>query len=136
MNYVFYLLCFFGIGCNSQQKIMENQKTMEEYYVYQIDTIDDYYLVYAKKEDMIFKIVSKKEEVEECNLIKVNNSYYFDLYAQSSIKPIIEGKEIALVTIIDVMCYNFENGTKICTDRKNGIYDLYYARNLKGLCLK
>lgn len=136
MNYVLYLLCFLGVGCNSPQKIMESQKAMDEYYVYQIDTIDDYYLVYAKKEDMIFKIVSKKEEVKKCNLIKVNNSYYFDLYAQSSINPIIEGKEIALVKIIDVMCYNFENGTKICTDRKNGIYDLYYARNLKGLCLE
>lgn len=136
MNYyALLIIAFIEIGCSSQQKIIENQKTIEKFYVYQIDTLNNYYLVYAKKGDEIFKIVSKNEKSNNCNMIKVNNSYNFDLYAQSSIKPIINGEEVAIVTIIDVMCYNFENDTKICTDRKNGIYDLYYARNIRGLCL-
>lgn len=138
-KFIYLFISLLLISCNSQQKVLENksQKKMEEYYVYQIDTIDDYYLLYAKKGDEIFKIVSKKEKSKKCNLIKLDNRYFFDLYAQSSIKLVIDGKEIAPpVTIVDVMCYNFENGTKICTDRKNGIHDLYYARNLKGLCVQ
>lgn len=136
MNYfVLLFITLFGVNCNSQQKVLESQRTMEEYYVYKIDSIDNYYLVYAKKQDAIFKIVSKKETLKKCDLIKINNSYHFDLYSQSSI-PLITGEIVAPVSIWDVVCHTFENGIKICTDRKNGIYDLYYARNLKGLCLE
>lgn len=137
MKYVILFIMFLCFSCSNQQKMIENNETMEKYYVYQIDTIDNYYIVYAKKEDMTYKIVSKKETSKKCNLIKTNNGYFFDLYSQSSIKLVIDGKEIdPPVTIVDVMCYTFENDTKICTDRKNGIYDLYYARNLKGLCIE
>ena len=136
MNYfIFLFIAFFGISCNSQQKVLESQRTMEEYYVYKIDSIDNYYLVYAKKQDAIFKIVSKKETLKKCDLIKINNSYHFDLYSQSS-ETLITGEIIAPVSIYDKPCYIFENDTKICIDRKNGIYDLYYARNLKGLCIE
>lgn len=136
MNYfVLLFITLFGVNCNSQQKVLESQRTMEEYYVYKIDSIDNYYLVYAKKQDAIFKIVSKKETLKKCDLIKINNSYHFDLYADSSV-PLITGEIIAPVSYYDVVCHVLENGTEICTDGKNGIYDLYYVRNLKGLCIE
>lgn len=136
MNYfVILVITFCGISCNSQQKALESRVDTEKYYVYQIDSIDNYFLIYTKKEDTIFKIVSKKEALKKCDLVKINNSYHFDLYSQSSV-PLITGEIIAPVSIYDVVCHTFENGTKICTDRKSGIYDLYYARNLKGLCIE
>src|SRR5690554_5143962 len=123
MNYfVLLFITLFGVSCNSQQKVLAEQETKENYYVYKIDSIDNYFLVYAKKDDVIFKIVSKKDEVEKCNLITINNSYCFDLYSQSS-ETLITGEIIAPVSIYDVVCHVFENGTEICTDRKNGIYD-------------
>lgn len=136
MNYFVLLFpVFFYVSCNSQQKVLDRQDNMEKYNVYQIDSIDNYFLIYAKKEDAIYKIVSKKEAFKDCDLIKINNSYHFDLYAQSSV-PLVTGEIIAPVSYYDVVCHVFENGIKICTDGKNGIYDLYYARNLKGLCIE
>lgn len=127
---------FFGNSCNSQQKSIKSQEVTDRYNVYQIDSIDNYFIIYAKKENAIFKIVSKKEESERCNMIRINSSYIFDLYSHSSVLPTINGETVTPVSVYDVVCYTFENGTKICTDRKNGIYDLYYAKNVKGLCLE
>src|SRR5690606_25806003 len=132
MNYfVLLFITLFGVSCNSQQKVLAEQKTNENYFVYKIDSIDNYFLVYAKKEDRIYKIVSRKETSKKCDLIKIKNSYDFDLYSHSSV-PLITGEIIAPVSYYDVVCHVFENETEICTDGKNGIYDLYYARNLKG----
>lgn len=134
MRYLFIYL-FIIVSCNGQQKVLNNQVNTKEYFVYKIETVSNYYIIYAKKEDSIFKIVSKKESITECNSIKINNNYNFDLYSQSSV-TLITGEIIAPVSIYDVVCHTFENDIKICTDRKNGIYDLFYSRNLKGLCIE
>lgn len=123
------LIAVIFTSCLSQKR----EATRSTYNVYKIDSIDNYYLVYAKKGDSLFKIVSKKENVKKGKRIELNKIYLMNLHSRKSEAPTINGVKIAPVTIIDVMCYNFENDTKICTDRKVGIYDLYTTPNLRGL---
>ena len=121
-------------NCNSQKKLAE-ENTKGFYRVDSINTKGNFYLVYAERNDITYKIVSEKVYPNECNRIKISKKYNFILHSHSSRAPVINGTKIVPVSPPDVMCYDFGNNTQICTDRKNGIYDLYFAENLEGLCL-
>lgn len=132
MKNLFPVIIIFGlIGCSSG--ILNKKYQNSSYIITNIDSINSYYLVYAKKSDSLFKIVSKKEFVKRGKKIEVGKKYILDLHSRKSEAPIIDGVKIAPVNIIDVMCYNYENDTQICTDRKKGIYDLYTTPDLIGL---
>ena len=103
--------------------------------VYKIDKENDYYLIYAKKKDSLYKIVSKNESpISDCNKIKINNYYDFKLHSRRENSPTIGGIKLNPVNYLDIQCYTYDKDTKICIDIKNGIFDLYYADNIKGLC--
>lgn len=131
MKNILFIIFFSSLlACSAT---LNRNKKENDYKIIDIDSINNYYLVYAKKEDSLFKIVSKKEEVKNAKKIELNKNYTLDLYSRKSEAPTINGVKIAPINIIDIMCYNYENNTQICTDRKKGIYDLYSTKNLKGI---
>lgn len=132
MKPIILILVFVIISCNTQKRIDNSIEEKMLYKVYKIDSINDYYLVFAKKQDSIFKIVSKKNFSKNCNSVKVGKKYSFKLKSNRTLAPTINGVKIAAQ---NVDCYVFDKETSICVDRKNGIYNLYFADNLKGLCL-
>lgn len=132
-NKIIILLGVFCIACNTSYKTSVVNKDL--YNVYKIDSINDYYLIYAKKKENLFKIVSEKDYTRNCDIIKKGQEYNFKLNSLTSQSPTINGIKTAPVTIVNVMCHEFKKDTRICTDRENGIYDLYFAENVKGLCL-
>lgn len=102
-----------------------------KYKVYKIDSINNYYLIYVKQGRNIFKIVSKKEKIEKCNLIAVDNEYKIHLHSMLSVNghsiiPPNAINEISGWRVDDSTTINFEG---------DSIRDLYYADNIKGLCL-
>ncbi|VEH21403.1 Uncharacterised protein [Chryseobacterium nakagawai] len=132
MKKAIILIIFFTlISCNNYKHF---KNVLPTYTIYKIDSINNYYLIYAERNNSIFKIVSKKEHItKHYKKIKIGNNYDLNLDSRSSQTPIINGVKMSPVNLIDSMCYNYEENTQICTDAKNGIYDLYTTVNLKGL---
>lgn len=130
------ILIFFLILVSCTAKNIHSQATKSEsktlYEVYAIDSINNYYLIYAKKNDTLFKIVSKKQNDLKCKSISIGRFYPFSLKSNSSLAPIINGVKIAP---LNVDCYQFDINTKICTEKHNGIYELYLPENISGLCM-
>ncbi|HEX8577759.1 MAG TPA: hypothetical protein VF677_15840 [Flavobacterium sp.] len=113
----------------------KNNPMLISYKVYKIETINDYYLIYASKKDSLYKIVSKKEAVtSKCTKIKLNSYFDFKLHSTRENAPVIGGVKLSPINYLIINCYTYEKDTKICIDVKNGIFDLYYADNVKGLC--
>lgn len=101
------------------------------YKVYKIKSINNLYILYAKRNDSIFEIVSRKQEQAMCANVKVG--YYYNFILQSN----LENKESQFYTPrsnrLLVTHSNFY-GTAVPLE-KRARYDLYTAKNLKGLCL-
>ncbi|URC11861.1 hypothetical protein [Flavobacterium sp. B183] len=130
-----FLLVFFISCAKSTLRQDGNRIKLNTYMVYKIDKENDYYLIYAKKKDSLYKIVSKNESpISDCNKIKINNYYDFKLHSRRENSPTIGGIKLNPVNYLDIQCYTYDKDTKICIDIKNGIFDLYYADNIKGLC--
>ena len=134
-NIILLLFIFFASCGKSVFTNKGNNLNLTSYKVYKIETINDYYLIYATKKDSLYKIVSKKESsTSNCTKIRLNNYYNFKLHSRRENAPTIGGVKLNPVNYLDVHCYMYDKDTKICIDTKNGIYDLYYADNVKGLC--
>lgn len=131
MKKSFLLIILFAIiSCTNYTNIKDISK---EYTIEKIDSLNSYYLIYAKKNNSLFKIVSKKDYIRGHRKIKIGSNYKLYLQSRKSQAPVINGVKISPINIIDIMCYNYDNNTEICTDEKNGISDLYSTKNLKGL---
>lgn len=101
------------------------------YTVYKIDSIYGWELIYCKKNDSLFKIVSKKESVANCNKIALGRQYDFELYSYSkelltkfNLHPSLAAS-LGGIGINDSTTINFE---------RDSINDLYFAKNIRGLC--
>jgi hypothetical protein len=130
MKYISIFLSIILFSCATY----DNSSIGSTFYnVTKIDSINSYYLIYAKRHDTIFKIVSKKEYTINCNTIRVNSKYNFDLHSIRENAPIISGIKINPINHMDINCYQFDEETSIC--REKGIYDLYFSHNVKGLCI-
>ena len=108
------------------------------YRVTSIDSTELYYYVYATQKGMKYKIVSlRKDDVngEGCNRIAINKCYDFNLDSLFD-RGIIIGEDTVSFDSNIVGCVSYELGGWVCRDRANGIYDVYEALNLKGLCFK
>jgi len=136
MKNIVLILSILFISCGKTALTdKENNLKLTSYKVYKIETINDYYLIYAKKKDSLYKIVSKNEpSISGCQKIKLNNYYNFKLHSRRENAPTIGGVKLNPINYLDVECYMYDKDTKICIDAKNGIFDLYYAENVKGLC--
>jgi len=124
------LFNYKNTNCSNISKTMlvDTQK----YEVLKIDSINSFYIVYLIKDNIKYKVISKKTEEKTCSTITQHEKYIFNL---SSVKftPIKFGN-FTIVESLTVDCFPFDEQTTICTEEKEGIYDLYLTNNLKGLC--
>lgn len=128
MKYILILSAILLASCAPKLK----PSATTSYYVYKVDSINTYYLIYAKKNDSLYKIVSKKESVGGCSEIKEKNSYDFKL--KSLLKNRFKNTSFPKpMGDANITCFTFEDDTQICKEKD--IFDLYFADNLKGLCL-
>ncbi len=117
------------IGCACGKKITN----LQTYYtVTKLDSINNYYLIYAKKNDSVYKIVSKKELFPNCELITLGSNYEFKLKSMRENAPTFRGLKVSPINYMDIKCFQFDENTQIC--KEAGIYDLYFAENINGLC--
>jgi hypothetical protein len=123
-------MVFVILGCKSSFHQSQNKNL---YQVYKLDSINDFYLIYAKKGDSLFKIISKRELVKHMKKIEINETYPFKLHSRRESLPTIDGIKLEPINYLDVECFAFDKETTICIERNNGIYDLYFAENIKGL---
>lgn len=100
--------------------------------VIKIDSINNYYLIYTTKNDSLFKIVSEKSYLNNCKKIKEGKDYPLKVVSMSKSAPSIAGIKISPVNYLDVQCFQFDKNTQIC--KEEGIDDLYFTKNLNGLC--
>lgn len=128
-------LCLSGLILSCSQFQSVNKKSdLDSCYVNRIDSIDNFYLIYVDKNDSLFKIVSQKEMIVNCKKIKVGSKYNFVLRSIRNNAPTIGNIKIVPVNHLDTHCYQFDTNTKIC--KEDGVHDLYFVDNLKGLCFK
>jgi hypothetical protein len=95
--------------------------------IYKIDSINNFYVIYGIKKNTRYKIVSKKEQHNNCNPIRPNSYYSFQL---SSMLYTIGNIRIAPGAPIG--CVIVDTATEVCLE--DSIYDLYFSKSLKGLC--
>ncbi len=106
-------------------------KDSTKYKVYKIDSINNYYLIYAKKGHSLFKIISKKESMNHCKTLIINKWYKLQLHSILSVNghTIIPANQI-----MEFSGWGIDETTTIAFEG-DSIRDLYYADNIKGLCL-
>jgi len=131
-NIMIFLISFFLVSCVMTKK--SNYIKREYHKVTKLDSINNYYLIYTIKNDSIFKIVSEKCYLNNCKKIKVGKSYSPKLVSMRSSVPSIGELKILPVNYLDVKCFQFDENTQIC--KEEGIYDLYFTKDIKGLCLQ
>ena len=120
-------------GCSQSKSAMNiNYSENFRYKVTRIDSINNWYLIYAVKGDTTYKIVSRKEGKQECNKISVGDYYRFILHSRKNSSPMIGGVRIVPQNHLDISCYSYDENTRICLEE--GVYDLYSAQNIKGMC--
>ncbi len=130
-NIIILLILILTCCCKSYKG--GTVKTENLYEVYKLDSINNYFLIYAKKRDSLFKIVSEKEKPSKCRSIKVKSLYSFELQSIRDTAPVINGIKMTPINYMDIHCFQFDENTSIC--KEEGIYDLYFAKNIKGLCI-
>jgi len=134
-----FIILFFALffSCkNSQNIVHKDSKTL--FKVIKIDFINTWGIIYATRNDTLFKIVSKidKSYNDSCNQVQKGGYYAFELNSRRDNVPEINGIKLKPVNYLDIECYGFDEKTNICIEPKKGIYDLHFAKNLKGLCLE
>jgi len=101
-----------------------------------IEQKNDWYIIYAEKNDSNYKIVSGKSSNKTGVKIREGKRYNLTLRSQRDIAPIINGMSIIPQNYMDIRCHTFDEKTIICIEPENGIYELYFCKDLDGLYLK
>ncbi|WP_298899975.1 hypothetical protein [uncultured Psychroserpens sp.] len=121
-------------SCNREKKAPVNHGNVNKsitnngsnilYEIQKIDSTQHLYLIYAKKSDKYYKIFSDKEtERIDCNKIKLNEKYKFELDTVLSQTGVYE--HMSGLRLNDKSTVHFEG---------DSIRDLYVSKNIKGLC--
>lgn len=130
---IIYLLVFaitFISACVGTQHSIDDRK-MDGFRVTRIDSSSNkVYVIYAKRNDTIFKIVSFRED-SDCVKIKANRYYNFEL--ESLFLRNLNGQDLSPNALPHVEGIDY-HGVLITLER-DSINDLFYAKNLVGLCL-
>ena len=121
---------FFQLSCSDhKQKVVLNlEKNVNDFYsVYKIDSINNYYLIYTLRKNIHYKIVSQKTPDAKGELIKKGNYYDFKVF---SLLHLIDD---SIPIMGPVGCIEVAENTEICVETEDSIYDVFHARNIKGL---
>lgn len=131
-NLTITLVAILIISCSQYKKTIYDKKS-DFYRISKLDSINTYFLIYATKKDSTYKIVSNKDYAKNCNKIKVGSSYQLHLKSLKDNAPIINGIKMTPVNYLDIKCFQFDETTQIC--KEDGIYDLYFTDDIRGICL-
>lgn len=137
MRILIFLIPILICSCINSKSISQAKEDGLFFKVKKIDSINNWHIIYATKQETLYKIVVKKEVTPNvnCNKIVKGKSYDFKLHSRKANAPEINGIKVNPVNSLDIPCYTFDENTNICIEPKKGIYDLYFAENLKGLCI-
>lgn len=120
-------------SCNNKVKSLQsvvNDNHEKSYKVYKIDSINNYYLIYLNDKQYNYKVVSEKADNINCReKIKVNRKYRLELV--SITRSMLGDHFLSYHHLGGITLGN----TLIRIERENSIIDLYYAKNIKGLCI-
>lgn len=136
MKYI--LVLFLLTSCSSVKKtafIPDVDRDISQYEVSKIDSLNNYYIIYLKRSDSLFKLVSKKEPAINCQKIESKHPYSFELVSIWNQPIIINGVDWSLAATPHVNCIGLDEATNVCLERSLGINDIFYAKNLTGLCI-
>lgn len=126
---ILILLC----SCAQIRRIKGNQLKPQyenSYKIIKIDSKKEGYIVYVQRRDSIFKIISLCDTTEQCREIVVNGYYNLCLKSYFSRK----NDSSPNIQLGHVMGMHL--GKEIVRFDEDGIVqNLFYATNLKGLCL-
>lgn len=129
MKYCILLLCLL-CACNvaksrKQTKIHEPNESTNAYTVKKIDSIPKAYVIYVERNDSIFKLVSLKDMVVKCRVLNVGCRYNFSLASW------LKTDTPSLIRVDGLHVY----GTSVGFRNEEIVQDIFYAKNLKGLCI-
>jgi len=120
-------------SCNNKVKSLlsvVNDNHEKFYKVYKIDSINNYYLIYLNDKQYNYKVVSEKADNINCReKIKVNRKYRLELV--SITRSMLGDHFLSYHHLGGITLGN----TLIRIEREDSIIDLYYAKNIKGLCI-
>jgi len=135
MRLLLFIIVVFAVSCKTSK--LTNQANDLSYLVKKINSKNNWHIIYASKQDSLFKIIVGKETntTYNCDKIKVGEYYNLKLHSRKSEVVEINGVRVQPVNLLDIQCYTYNKETTICIEPQKGIYDLYHAENLKGLCL-
>ncbi|NOY47694.1 MAG: hypothetical protein GXO84_05780 [Chlorobi bacterium] len=128
------LIIFLAItSCKSFKTNQKNDLIIKSaYIVYKIDSINNFYLIYAKDKKQRYKIISKKIAIYNCNKIKLDSSYSFNLKLLSVVSKPTGNEKIIPVNYMDMeRCVQIDNETEIYTEPS---IEVYSSKSIKGLC--
>src|SRR6218665_62905 len=135
MKSIAYIYFVFILFSCSSSNFLTQDKSASGYLIKKIRTKNSWYIIYAEKQDSLYKIVTGREKGNEnCQKIVVGKYYNLELYSRRENAAVINGIKLKPVNQLDIECFEYDDKTQICIEPKNGIYDLYYTRDLKGLC--
>lgn len=113
----------------------------EGYQVARIDSLGPVYLIYARRSDTLFKIVSDKTPAANCAKLQPGGRYKLQLrslYFTDATREELAQYPIPMATVGHLGSAGIDWDGKGLLIKMEGdsITDLYYAKNLAGLCLQ
>lgn len=142
-NFLIIFSFFYLTSCSLSKELSKNEMS---YKVSKIESLNNWNIIYLSRDTIRYKLVSLNVKNKDCHRIKEGKTYNFKLQSRKENVPVINGIELKVANYLDVegyvydkngvTCYLYDQETEICTDPKNNIHDLFYSRNLKGLCIE
>ena len=144
------LICFWGCKTPEVAKFVASDNVavpsllvkgpVGSYKVVRVDSLKDVYLIYARRNDSLFKIVSDKELSARCVNIKSGQYYKFSLRSLLYTDLTPEEKKHSLPGLASFDTHHMGSldydGKGLLITLGDSIRDLYYAKNITGLCFK
>ncbi|UOQ69915.1 hypothetical protein [Hymenobacter volaticus] len=117
------------------------QAPLLRYQVTRIDSLRTVYLIYARRHDSLFKIVSDKQLVEPCTKITPGATYAFQLRSLLFTDLTPQEKAASLPGLVPFDTHHmggldYDGQGLIISLEGDSISDLYYAKNVRGLCFQ
>jgi hypothetical protein len=128
VSFLFLIGILLPLSCS--KKFIQSA-TDTKYLLKEIQKKNTWYILYAEKKDTLYKIISRDENPpkERSEKLLIGNYYTFQLQSYYE-KTRING---ALIPVGFTGCHKFDRETAICLEPQKGIFDLYFASNLKGI---
>lgn len=137
MKNLLFVLIVVGFGCNHQiikskntENVLNRNLNTNYYLIEKIDSVANFYIIYAGRGAQKFKIISIMTQDTLLTKIKCGNRYDLRLF---SVLKDVKIDDISLPNFHNIDCVALNDTLSTCIERQNFIYDLFRAKNLRGL---